>query len=88
MLIAADRDAITPTEDFIICPHPRCKNLFVASGGSSHGWKFLPVLGRYVVAMLDGKLNPRMAERWAWDHECEGVNYTDAWPRIEISDVV
>ncbi|RAL58929.1 hypothetical protein DID88_009220 [Monilinia fructigena] len=38
-------DGITPNQDFIISPHPRCQNLYIATGGSFHGWKFLPIIG-------------------------------------------
>lgn len=61
------RDASTPTHDFLISPHPHCQNLFVATGGSFHGWKFLPVIGDYVVSMMQGTLPAEYADRWAWD---------------------
>lgn len=54
-------DPITPNQDFIICPHPHSKNLYIASGGSFHAWKFLPILGKYVVAMLQGELDSDLA---------------------------
>lgn len=60
-------DASTPTHDFLITPHPHCQNLYVATGGSFHGWKFLPVIGNYVAQMMDGSLAPEFADRWAWD---------------------
>lgn len=47
------RDAITPNQNFII----------------SHGYKFLPIIGKYVVRMLDGTLEKEAADRWAWDKE-------------------
>lgn len=61
------RDASTPTHDFLITPHPHCQNLFIATGGSFHGWKFLPVIGEYVAAMMYGTLASDYANRWAWD---------------------
>lgn len=63
------RDAITKSQDWIIAPHDACSNLFVATGGSFHAWKFLPVLGSNVTDMLDGKLSPEKARRWAWSIE-------------------
>ncbi|KAL6361822.1 hypothetical protein LRP88_05298 [Fusarium phalaenopsidis] len=60
-------DASTPTHDFLISPHPHCDNLYLATGGSFHGWKFLPVIGDYVVDMLQGTLDSDFADRWAWD---------------------
>lgn len=63
------RDATTRGHDFIISPHPRCKNLLIATGGSFHGWKFFPIIGEYVVKMLQGKLEPEYADIWAWDRD-------------------
>ncbi|WVQ67993.1 uncharacterized protein L199_006199 [Kwoniella botswanensis] len=41
------------------------KGLFVASGGSGHGFKFLPVLGKHVVNALEGKKD-QFTEMWKW----------------------
>jgi sarcosine oxidase/L-pipecolate oxidase len=71
MILTTKREGITPTQDFIISSHPRCENLFIATGGSFHGWKFLPILGDYVVNLLDGKLDEDLVKRWAWDRENE-----------------
>ncbi|CAG7563582.1 unnamed protein product [Fusarium equiseti] len=61
------RDASTPTHDFLISPHPQSNNLYIATGGSFHGWKFLPVIGDYVVDMMQGTLDSDLADRWAWN---------------------
>jgi sarcosine oxidase / L-pipecolate oxidase len=53
--------------DWIICPHPHATNLFLATGGSFHGAKFLPNIGKYVVQMMAGELDEKLAEIWAWD---------------------
>ncbi|KAH7157715.1 FAD dependent oxidoreductase [Dactylonectria estremocensis] len=60
-------DASTPTHDFLVSPHPHCNNLYLATGGSFHGWKFLPVIGDYVVDMMQGTLGSDYVDRWAWD---------------------
>ncbi|KAL8759836.1 MAG: hypothetical protein Q9199_000483 [Rusavskia elegans] len=60
-------DGITPDNNWFICPHPRCTNLFVATAGSFHGWKFLPIVGGYVVQMLQNTLGEEMVQRWSWD---------------------
>ncbi|KHO01706.1 sarcosine oxidase [Metarhizium album ARSEF 1941] len=60
-------DASTPTHDFLITPHPHSHGLYVATGGSFHGWKFLPVIGDYIADMMHGSLETEFAERWAWD---------------------
>lgn len=38
-------DARTPTEDFLICkyPHKQLSNLYIASGGSSHSYKYVRI---------------------------------------------
>ncbi|MCJ1335714.1 hypothetical protein MMC09_000987 [Bachmanniomyces sp. S44760] len=62
-------DSITPSQDQLICRHPdkRLSNIIMAVGGSFHSWKFLPVIGKYVVNVVEGKSNGvEMDERWAW----------------------
>ncbi|KAI9701714.1 MAG: hypothetical protein M1820_006342 [Bogoriella megaspora] len=62
-------DAVSPSEDFLICrhPHPKLKKLFVATGGSFHGYKFLPTIGRYVVNVLEGESNGEAIDKaFAW----------------------
>ncbi|CAN9079450.1 unnamed protein product [Alternaria alternata] len=81
-------DAVTPTQDFIITPQPHCQGLYLATGGSFHGWKFMPTIGRYVVAMLDGTLDPSLAKRWAWDRENNGGGaHSHLLPNIEMRDL-
>lgn len=55
-----------PDYNFLITPHPTHKNLKVAIGGSAHGFKFLPVLGNYIVDMMEGTLDPQIAQKWKW----------------------
>jgi sarcosine oxidase/L-pipecolate oxidase len=91
LLVMADlicRDAITPNQDFIICPHPNCRNLFIATGGSFHAWKFLPILGKYVVQMLEGRLDPDMSLKWAWDRSDKGSAHEHLAPRREMRDIM
>lgn len=56
----------TPTGDWIIDYHPHYKNLFVATGGSGHAFKFLPILGEKVVDCLVGKCPKDFAGKWKW----------------------
>ena len=57
----------TPTGDFIVSYHPRYdRSLFVATGGSGHGFKFLPVLGDKIVDALEGRTPAEFADKWAW----------------------
>ncbi|EQB44922.1 FAD dependent oxidoreductase [Colletotrichum gloeosporioides Cg-14] len=76
-------EAVSPSEDFIISPHSGSKNLYVATIGSFHGWKFLPVLGKYVVQMLQGTLEEKLAKKWAWNKTLVPPTHS-AWPRKEL----
>ncbi|KAI0021323.1 sarcosine oxidase [Xylariomycetidae sp. FL0641] len=80
-------DCVTPTEDFIVSPHPAARGLFIATCGSFHGWKFFPIIGDYVVRMLDGTLDKDLAERWAWDRERPEPVHNKCWPRVELRDL-
>ncbi|KAL4971453.1 FAD dependent oxidoreductase [Aspergillus desertorum] len=83
-------DAFTPTGDFIISPHSAAKGLYVATCGSFHGFKFFPVIGKYVVQMLEGKLDPHLKQKWAWDRTAEQLDPTPnpEFPRSEMSDML
>jgi len=59
-------DCCTPSQDFLISAHLRCANLYIGSGGGFHAWKMLPILGTYVVKVLQGNLSGEEARRWAW----------------------
>lgn len=60
------RDADTPDLHFLIGQHPSHPQLNLAVGGSAHGFKFLPILGRYIVDSLENKLDPEIAKVWKW----------------------
>lgn len=78
-------DAVTPTQDLIIASCPRCQGLYFATRGSSHGWKFMPTIGRYVVKMLDGMLAHSLAKRWTWDRKKnEDGAHAHLLPTLEI----
>lgn len=81
------REAITPNEDFIISPHSAAKGLYVATCGSFHGYKFFPIIGKYVVQMLEGTLSPELERKWAWDREIPDGSKRAWWPRHELKDL-
>lgn len=56
----------TPTGDFLVAYHPYWSGLFVATGGSGHGFKFLPVLGEHIADSIADKCTPVLKEKWAW----------------------
>lgn len=44
----------TPDTHFIIDRHPEWENVWLAGGGSGHGFKHGPSIGRYLVGLLEG----------------------------------
>ena len=58
--------ADTPTGDFLIDYHGEYDGLFLATGDSGHGYKFLPVLGERIVAAVERKLEDELAALWWW----------------------
>jgi len=44
----------TSTGDFLIDRHPQFENVWLAGGGSGHGFKHGPMVGEYVTGLLDG----------------------------------
>ncbi|KAI5866133.1 sarcosine oxidase [Durotheca rogersii] len=79
-------DLSTPDEEWIISPHPAAGSLYVATGGSFHAFKFLPIIGKYVVQMIEGTLPEEYARRWAWDRKITPIR-TPYMPRGDLSDV-
>ncbi|VUC32831.1 unnamed protein product [Clonostachys rosea] len=45
-------DAMTPDGGWLIDHHPDIRGLSVATGGSGHGFKFLPAVGKFIAATL------------------------------------
>lgn len=67
-------DAVTPSEDWLLCchPDPQFSNMVVATGGSFHSYKFLPVAGKYVAKVLKGESCGEEKDRaWKWKTEEE-----------------
>lgn len=56
----------SPQGDFLVTYHPDHPNLFLATGGSGHAYKFFPVLGDKIVDALEGKLEEDLQRLWRW----------------------
>ena len=56
----------TTDGDFLIDHHPNVKALFLATGGSGHGFKFFPVIGEKIVDAIDGTLQAELKQCWRW----------------------
>ena len=61
----------TTNGEFLICPHPKFHNLHLATGGSLHGWKFLPLLGEFVVDSISGTLEDVLVKKWSWESKAD-----------------
>lgn len=62
----------TPSGNYLIAYHPKYnESLFVATGGSGHGFKFVPVLGDQIVKCILGECPEDFKEKWAWPSEDE-----------------
>jgi glycine/D-amino acid oxidase-like deaminating enzyme len=53
----------THNGDFVIDRHPAIENVWIAGGGSGHGFKHGPAVGRYVAALIEGDagIEPRFS---------------------------
>ncbi|KAF4456032.1 hypothetical protein F53441_1753 [Fusarium austroafricanum] len=54
----------TPEGDFIVDYHPAREGLFLATGGAGHGFKFLPVLGKYITDCFEDKASKELRHKW------------------------
>ncbi|KAH7380063.1 FAD dependent oxidoreductase [Pyrenochaeta sp. MPI-SDFR-AT-0127] len=55
--------------DFLISYHPKYKGLFVATGGSGHGFKFLPIIGDSILECVMGRTPEDFKGKWDWPRE-------------------
>ena len=49
----------TPDNDFILDRHPRLENVWIAGGGSGHGFKHGPAIGEHLCALIQGHARVR-----------------------------
>ncbi|EWC46222.1 hypothetical protein DRE_04600 [Drechslerella stenobrocha 248] len=83
----------TPTGDFITAYHPTLDSLFVATGGSGHAFKFLPVLGERIADAVEGTLTEELRKKWAFRDPVDGPIVTrdgsrNGAERVELGGVV
>ncbi|KAF9891365.1 hypothetical protein FE257_004221 [Aspergillus nanangensis] len=84
-------DSISPDQQPLITrhPHEQLENLYLAVGGSFHCYKFLPIIGKYVVNVLSGVGNGREKdEAWGWKstEENQGGVHEKLVPTRELRD--
>lgn len=71
----------TLSGDWLIDFHPKYSGLFVATGGSGHAYKFLPVVGDKIVQCIKGSPPEGFKEKWKWPREraVEDQVFTNDW---------
>ncbi|KAK3651112.1 hypothetical protein LTR56_005876 [Elasticomyces elasticus] len=77
---------------FLIDYVPGTENLMVASGGSGHGFKFLPVLGQHIVDVVERK-ETQYTRLFAWRDVPHGSKNgleegPDGWRRLDKQKMV
>lgn len=83
-------DAVSQDQNQLITQHPdpRLQNLYLATAGSFHSWKFLPIIGKYVINVLNGESNGAERDRaWQWKSEwsVRGA-HEKVLPKAELKD--
>ena len=58
---------LSPSSDFLLDFHPRDRRIFVATGGSGHGFKFGSVIGSVVLERLEGESGRRWHPMFSWE---------------------
>ncbi|KZT01455.1 FAD dependent oxidoreductase [Laetiporus sulphureus 93-53] len=63
----------TPDEDWLIGFHPSDPQVVLATAGSGHAYKFLPVLGRLVADAIEGTMALELVKKFAVDRPTHSV---------------
>jgi sarcosine oxidase / L-pipecolate oxidase len=83
-------DAVSPDQHWLLTQHPdpRLSNLYFATGGSLHSWKFLPTVGTYIVNVLNSKSNGEEKDKaWKWKREwTDRGAHEKVMPKGELGD--
>ncbi|OBS20828.1 hypothetical protein FPOA_07169 [Fusarium poae] len=82
-------DGMATDLNFRICPYPETENLIIATAGSNHGFKFLPIIGSYVADLLENRLDPGLRDLWSWKFGEKPVDFQDPhpYPRRDLSEL-
>ncbi|KAF8891769.1 FAD dependent oxidoreductase [Infundibulicybe gibba] len=59
----------SPDGNWVIGRYPGDPSLMLATAGSGHAYKFLPVIGRLVADAVDGSLEPELVQKFALNRE-------------------
>lgn len=67
----------SPDSHFIVDRHPSAANVWIAGGGSGHGFKMGPALGEVLAAAVQGQALP--TEAWSLSRFRNGVRVEEKW---------
>lgn len=67
----------TRNGDFIVDYHDELDNVFLATGGSGHAFKFLPIIGKYVADGFERKASTTQQQKWKWQPSEEPISKGD-----------
>ncbi|TFK52788.1 DAO-domain-containing protein [Heliocybe sulcata] len=71
--------------NWIVSPHPSSpSSLYIATAGSGHSFKNLPVIGKYVCDCLEGRLPEDLRKTWRW--RPDKVEGAPQLSRVDIKD--
>lgn len=73
----------TATSNFIIDFYPGARNVLLATGGSAHAWKFVPIIGDKIVDFMEGNLDPELAQKWCWKEKLTSKGDNGSAPRMK-----
>lgn len=80
--------ADTPEGNFVVDYHPEIDGLLLATGGSGHAFKFLPVLGKRIIEVVEGRLEDSLRACWRWPQEKKGFVGTEDGSRGGVKRAV
>lgn len=73
----------TKSANFLVDYHPELEGVMMVTGGSAHGWKFVPVIGDKVVDYLEGKLSAELQDLWSWNEKLRATVDSGSAPRMD-----
>ncbi|KAH8689184.1 putative fructosyl amino acid oxidase [Talaromyces proteolyticus] len=83
-------DADMADRHFLVTRHPNHQGLYIATGGSAHGFKFLPIIGKYVADLIEDRLDAEIVRHWRWraGEDVNTKNLAHLDPELELDDLV
>jgi len=77
----------SPDENWIIGFYPSDPSLMIATGGSGHAYKFLPVIGRIVADAIEGTLEPYLVKKFAVDRQSIRSSRPSNPQELDVNDL-